>query len=158
MHVLYACVVHEHDLNLLALAALVCLVGVYSTVPLAVHAYRCQRRRRRLFWGGACALGMSGSAWATHFIAMLAFRPGAVAAFEPILTATSFVVAVSMIGAGIALSISTDRTLDRALGGGVVGLGIGAMHYVGIAAYEVTGTVRWNLLGVLVSIAAGVAL
>ena len=83
-----------------------------------------------MFWGGACVLAMSGATWATHFIAMLAFRPGVAAAFDPVLTATSLIVAVTGIGAGIALSIKTTRVLDRAGAGAVIGAGTSAMHYV----------------------------
>ena len=158
MRSLYTCIAYEHDLSLVALAAAVCFIGVYSSFPLGVHAYFRERRRDRLFWGGACVLAMSGATWATHFIAMLAFRPGVATAFDPVLTATSLIVAVTGIGTGIALSINTTRVLDRAGAGAVIGVGISAMHYVGIAAYEVAGVIRWDAVVIFVSVSASIAL
>ena len=158
MQSLYSCVVHEHDLKLVALAAVICLIGVYSAFPLGDHACRSDNRQHRRFWIGACVVALSGAAWSTHFIAMLAFKPGVAVAFDPVLTALSLVVAVAGIGTGIMLSIGRPEPLYRAGGGAVIGVSVSAMHYVGIAAYEAAGTLTWNLATIFVSVAASIGL
>ncbi|TIT42200.1 MAG: bifunctional diguanylate cyclase/phosphodiesterase, partial [Mesorhizobium sp.] len=44
------------------------------------------------------------------------------------------------------------------VGGAILGGGIAAMHYVGMAAFEVQGRIEWNLMLVAVSLLAGITL
>ena len=148
----FACMRHAHDGRLIAVAGLVCAVGIYASFAIAQHASRAKDAVRTR-WGLVSILASGATAWATHFIVLLAFRPGMPAAFEPILTAISLACAVIGIGAGIGLSMRSRRRRSRQfLAGLVVGAGIAALHYVGQAAYLVQGSVRWNLPLVLSSI------
>ncbi|RYE98195.1 MAG: hypothetical protein EOO77_37670 [Oxalobacteraceae bacterium] len=88
----------------------------------------------------------SGStAWATHFIVLLAFKPRMPAAFEPVLTATSLTCAIVGIGAGVWISIRSRQRWQQFVAGLIVGVGVAMLHYVGQAAYLVQGTVAWDL-------------
>lgn len=98
----------------------------------------------------------ASSTWATHFIAMLAFHPGAPAGFDPILTAASFFIALTMMGAGIVVLTDTANVAGRAAGGVVIGLGISSMHYTGMAAYDFPGTAQWNAATVACSVAVSI--
>ncbi len=156
MHELYSCVIDQHDLRLVALAAIICLLGVYSTFGLGRHALATSRPGERRLWGACAILCSASSTWATHFIAMLAFHPGAPAGFDPVLTAASFVIALTVIGSGIALLASAASSIGRAGCGVVIGLGISLMHYVGMAAYGIPGVALWHPLTVAASIAASI--
>lgn len=65
----------DHEFGLVALAALICLVSSYACVSLVHHARRASGRMR-LVWTSIGALSVGFGIWATHFVAMLAYRPG----------------------------------------------------------------------------------
>ena len=156
MHALYACVAHQHDLHLVLLAAAVCVAGVYATFSLGTYAWFSRQPAARRLWACACVIACASGTWATHFVAMLAFHPGAPMGFQPVLSATSFLVAILGIGLGVVGVVYARTPVGRAGGGAVVGLGVAAMHYTGMAAYEVAGTISWNIAAVAASVVTSV--
>ena len=88
-------------------------------------------------------------------IIMLAFSPGIPSGYNVALTLLSLIAAIVLTGIGLAVALS--RTLPGAswLGGAIVGGGIAAMHYTGMAAFEIQGRIIWDPVLVIVSIAAG---
>lgn len=156
MRTFYTCMIYQHDLRLVGLAAIICLLGVYTTFGLGSYALYTPRRGERRLWGACAVFCLASSAWAPHFIAMLAFNPGAPAAFDPLLTAVSFTIALTVIGSGTVILIGAAKMIERAWGGLVIGLGIGFMHYVGMAAYEIPGAALWNGATVAGSVAASI--
>ena len=157
LHHVLACIRYSHDQRLILVAAIVCATGVYASFALAGHASRGDRRQRRI-WAPLSIVAAGCTAWATHFIVLLAFKPGMPAAFDPLLTAISLLSAIAGIGAGMMLGLRERRAKRRFTAGMVMGLGIVALHYVGQAAYRVQGTVSWNLSLVLPSIALSLPL
>ena len=143
MRSIVTCVVNAHDHRLIALAALVCTIGVYATFAIGAHAYRATGRERRS-WSITGVVAAGSTAWATHFIALLAFRPGMEAGFEPVLTAVSLLTAIVIIGSGLILAVNTRRPTVRFTAGAILGCGVTALHYLGQAAYVVVGTVTWD--------------
>ncbi|WP_342108342.1 EAL domain-containing protein [Methylobacterium sp. SI9] len=150
------CFVGEHNLWLVALAALVCTLASATAIALLTHAGRAGQRGRYLWLAVAAAAGGSGI-WATHFLAMLAYAPGLPSGYGVGLTLLSYADAVAITGLGFALATMGGRG-RAALGGAVVGGGIAAMHYTGMAAYEVPGHLIWNPAVVVVSVAVGAVL
>jgi diguanylate cyclase (GGDEF)-like protein len=148
----FDCIRHAHDGRLIAVAGVVCAFGIYASFAIAQHAARAAGKLR-LRWGSVSVVASGCTAWATHFIVLLAFKPGMPAAFEPVLTALSLAAAIIGIGAGIFLSMRSRRRRARQFFAGIVlGVGIVFLHYVGQAAYLVQGTVSWDLPLVFVSI------
>ncbi len=145
------CMRHDHDQRLMLVAAVVCAVGTYASFALATHAVRSTGTMVRL-WGLVSIVASGCTAWATHFIVLLAFKPGMIAAFDPVLTAVSLLCAIVGIGTGLALALGRRDTFRRFLAGLIVGLGIVMLHYIGQAAYLVQGTVYWNLWLVVPSV------
>nr|WP_282567970.1 EAL domain-containing protein [Devosia oryzisoli] len=109
-------------------------------------------------WIGISALAVGFGIWATHFVAMLSFRPGFALSYDIGLTALSLLMAIVLCGAGIGLAIWGGKSVDRLLGGAVIGVGISSMHYVGIAALVLGGNLEWNGGLVGVSILSGLVL
>ncbi|WAP70133.1 bifunctional diguanylate cyclase/phosphodiesterase [Jiella pelagia] len=143
MQPIITCLQTGHDVWLLVLAALVCMIGVYGAFSVAQHAGRATgKTRTRLAITGLVAAGCT--AWATHMIALLAFRPAMPAGFEPVLTALSLVLGILGISAGMLIAIGGRSRLRRLMGGFVLGLGVVVLHYVGQSAYVVRGHVTWN--------------
>ena len=140
-----------HDGRLVLLAAVVCAIGTYASFALAHHAARASGTPR-LRWGGISIVTSGCTAWATHFIVLLAFQPGMPAAFDPMLTGISLACAIVGIGAGVAISLRVRGRSLHFVAGLVVGLGVTTLHYVGQSAYLVQGTVTWNMWLVALSI------
>jgi NO-binding membrane sensor protein with MHYT domain len=146
-----------HDLWFVALAAAICLTSAYACVSLLRHAIR-MSGRMRLVWTGVSALSVGLGIWSTHFVAMLAFRPGFALQYDIVLTGVSLLIAVAVCGGGLAMAIRGTHPMDRFLGGAVIGVGISSMHYVGIAALLLDGQLVWHSGLVGLSILAGIVL
>ncbi len=89
---------------------------------------------------------------------MLAFSPGTPTAYNIVLTALSLVAAILLTGAGLAIAVEPGLVASAWIGGAIVGGGIAAMHYTGMAAFEIPGRIVWDPLLVAVSIALGAVL
>jgi NO-binding membrane sensor protein with MHYT domain len=155
MLTVYNCLVTQHDLRLVALAAMICALASFTAISLLHHVRR-SAGRTRLVWLAVSASATGFGIWATHFIAMLAFAPGLPNAYDVALTFLSLVFAIGLTGAGLAVAADHPRLV--ALGGAMVGGGIAAMHYTGMAAFEVQGHVVWDPALVTASIALGVVI
>jgi diguanylate cyclase len=154
MLTVYNCIATEHDLRLLALAAAICALASFTAISLLHHVRR-SSGRIRLAWLGVAVTSTGFGIWATHFIAMLAFSPGLPSVYNISLTVLSLVVAIVVTGIGLAIAIGANGWPTAWLGGIVVGSGIAAMHYIGMAAFEVQGHIAWNPELVAASIALG---
>jgi diguanylate cyclase (GGDEF)-like protein len=72
--------------------------------------------------------------WATHFVAMLGYRPGFALSHSTLLLGVTAVIGVAMAGGPIAATALVPDRRIRALLGAAGGLGVGAMHFSGVAA------------------------
>lgn len=146
------CLTEQHNLYLVALAALICVVGSVVTVRLfrRIQSFDSGMRLAWLFLG---AVTGGATIWCTHFVAMMAYQPGVAVTYTPLLTGVSL--AVAMAGSGIALSVGTWRKRwSPPLGGLVFGTAVSAMHYTGMAAFTASALVDWSIPYVLASVAA----
>src|SRR5690606_35666318 len=92
---------------------------------------------------GSLALG--GGVWSMHFIGMLAFQLCARVDYSPGLTLLSLL--PSLFASSVALQLLARRSISRVqrIGSGVlVGAGIGAMHYSGMAAMQMAPLLRYD--------------
>ena len=145
------CVIQEHDLRLVALALLICVIGSASTIQL-FGCIRSAAGRSRTGWIGLTAVATGTMVWATHFVAMMAFRASAPVVLDPLLTLASLLVAIAFAAPGIAIA-TRHRFWSGMVGGGIIGIAISIMHYLGMSAYRVDGLVTWNWHYVAASIA-----
>ena len=146
-----------HEPGLILLAATICLISSYACIGLLRHAHR-SKDHMRMVWTGVAALAVGFGIWATHFVAVLAFRPGFTLDYDLGLTALSMLIAILVCGAGIAVAVRGTSVWDRVLGGAVVGVAISSMHYAGIAALIMGGNLQWNPGLVALSILSGIVL
>jgi NO-binding membrane sensor protein with MHYT domain len=152
------CLSTQHDERLVALAVVICAIAALTSFKIYSHVLvsRGFQRLGLLLLTGVCS---GAGVWATHFIAMLAYEPGVSTAYEPIATAASLLIAVAAATVGFAIaSGSRGRWLGvsgAAIGGAVVGSGIALMHYTGMGALVVPGTLEWDSASVVASLAIG---
>ncbi|TJV10452.1 MAG: bifunctional diguanylate cyclase/phosphodiesterase, partial [Mesorhizobium sp.] len=157
MLTVYNCIVYEHDLRLVALAALICGISSFSAVNLLRHVEQ-STSRNRYAWLLIAATATGFGIWATHFVAMIAFTPGIPNAYNAELSALSLAASVVLTAAGMWIATIRGGIDHYLVGGAVLGVGIAVMHYTGMAAFEVQGRIVWNELLVALSLAAGVTL
>lgn len=157
MLVVYNCLVYQHDLRLVALAVIICAIASFTAINVLRHVQATHGAMRYL-WLAVAATSTGFGIWATHFIAMLAFAPGVQSGYNIALTILSLVVAIFLTGGGFAIAMVRNLPDSRALGGAIVGGGIAAMHYTGMAAFEIAGRVEWDATLVAVSIVFGAML
>src|SRR3979409_1965372 len=98
---IYNCVITEHDLRLVALAALICVLASFAAINLLHHARKSSGQMRGV-WLAVSAISTGFGIWATHFVAMLAFTPGIPSGYKASLTILSLVAGILLTGVGLA--------------------------------------------------------
>ena len=151
METIVTCLTVGHDRTLLWAAAGICLIGVYASFSIATHAARAEGEAKRN-WALMSIISAGCTAWATHMVALLAYRPGMPSAFEPVLMSISLLVGIAGIGLSMRLALGRRDRMMRMCAGAFLGLSITALHYLGQASYFVTGHVGWNSIFVIASI------
>jgi diguanylate cyclase (GGDEF)-like protein len=151
-----SCLTTQHDDRLVALAVLIC--GAAAFASFKIYSYGAAshglRRASLAVLTGVCS---AAGIWATHFIAMLAYDSGYPIAYEPVATTISLLIAVVATTIGFAVAADGEGW-QPAAGGAIIGGGIGLMHYTGMSALVLPGTLHWEPGLVAASLAIGVLL
>ncbi|HEX4049778.1 MAG TPA: EAL domain-containing protein [Steroidobacteraceae bacterium] len=145
---------------LVALSIVIAVLVSYTALKLASRIAEADRISAR-WWlvGGATAMGFG--IWAMHFIGMLAFSVPILLLYDIPTTLASLLIAIVISGLAIKIASGSQLTPKRLiLGGLLMGLGISAMHYTGMAAIEVVPEIRYQpwLVAASVAIAVGASI
>ncbi|MBV8841072.1 MAG: EAL domain-containing protein [Alphaproteobacteria bacterium] len=151
------CLATEHDLRLVVLAGIVCFLASLSAISLFNRA-RATSGLARVAWVVGAGVATGFGIWSTHFIAMLAYDPGTLIAYDVALTAISLAVAVAITTGGLAAAAYGKSWRSAAFGGAIVGGGVASMHYLGMFAVQIPGHIGWASELVVVSIVLGIIL
>jgi diguanylate cyclase (GGDEF)-like protein len=151
------CLVVEHDLRLVALAAFVLLSGGWVALGLIKRASE-RSGSMRSGWTTLAAIAAGGTIWCTHFIAMLAYKVQAPITFDTNITLLSLAIAVAGSGVSIYVALSGRDHKLPLIGGAVFGATISLMHYAGMHGYRVDGLVDWHPGYVIASVVVGMGL
>ena len=114
------CIRYEHDYRLVLLAVAICAL----TSWMAWYLYALSSKSSglsRWAWILQTAVATGSGIWATHFIAMLAFKSALPTTYEPLLTLTSLLIAICVSGAGFCIAEGNRPTWIYLLAGTVVG-------------------------------------
>ncbi|WDG78450.1 EAL domain-containing protein [Pseudomonas chlororaphis] len=116
------------------------------------------RGRAALLWMAGGALAMGIGVWSMHFIGMLAFSLPIDLGYDTGITALSLL--ISVLSCGFALWLVSQQSLplwQLAFGALVMGAGISAMHYTGMAAMRMQPGIDYDpsLFGASLLIAVG---
>jgi NO-binding membrane sensor protein with MHYT domain/nitrogen-specific signal transduction histidine kinase/ActR/RegA family two-component response regulator len=150
-----------YNYTLVLLSYLVAVLGSYAFLQFATRIAELRDAGLRLSWLAIGAFAMGSGIWAMHFIGMLAYVLPLPVSYDPGITALSIVPAI--LAAGIALHVVARPVVSTArllVGGTLMGAGIGAMHYTGMAAMQLNALVRYDpvLFGASVVVAVGLAI
>ena len=145
------------------LAYALSVLGSVLGLTCAVHARRAATSSGRAGWLIMAAFALGGTGiWTMHFMAMLGFGVvGTDIRYDIAETAFSAVVAIVVVGVGlfiVGLAGGTGRPAPWRilLGGLLAGLGVNAMHYLGMAAMRLNGEVTYDQSLVAASIVIAV--
>ncbi|WP_371479987.1 MHYT domain-containing protein [Kitasatospora sp. NBC_00315] len=114
--------------------------------------------RTKANWLMFASTSLGAGIWSMHFIAMLGFAvSGVQIRYNVLLTIISLVVAIVVVGVGIFIVGYSRNAVGALVAGGVAtGLGVAAMHYLGMAAVELPGHVMYNHVTVGASVVIAV--
>ena len=133
-----------HDHRLVALSILISICASYAALDLAGRT-AAARGRVRWAWlmGGATTMGLG--IWSMHYIGMLAFHLPVPVKYDVPLVLISLVIAITASGIALrAVSLNGLTRLKVLTGAAVMGVGIGAMHYVGMAAMRMAAVCNYR--------------
>lgn len=143
MFAIVTCLTTQHNPWLVVLAAALCFLSNTGSMMFLRNA---RKSVGGLRWTWLSIMGVAGGfgIWSTHFVAMLAYDPGMVVGYDPELTILSLGVSLlSALVAGLA-ALFLPKNQSAVAAGLVFGIGVAAMHFVGMAGLEVPGSVAWD--------------
>ena len=146
-----------YNVALVSLSILIAIAGSFTALDLANRA-RASAGWEHNTWLCAAAVCMGGSIWSMHFVGMLAFgMPGMEIRYDLALTLWSLVVPIAVTAISFfAVGIRGLGSKTLGIGGLFMGLGIGAMHYMGMAAMTMHAQLSYDPLWVAISLAIAI--
>lgn len=139
---------HNHWLIIASLA--VALMAGFTGLSLLRNASALAPERRKLQIVLA-AIAMGAGIWSMHFVAMLGMRLEVAFYYDALVTLASALVPILVVGAAfLVLHFVKRNTRTIVLSGAMIGLGIVAMHYLGMSGIRLVRA-EYPIAGVLVA-------
>ncbi|WP_405809767.1 hypothetical protein OG524_09120 [Streptomyces sp. NBC_01520] len=113
----------------------------------------------RLGWLALGAASIGSGIWTMHFVAMMGFDVAeAPVTYDLRQTILSLVVAVVVVGVGVFIVGYRGATRPALISAGLItGLGVAAMHYIGMAGIRLNGRIEYDTVAVTLSVLIAVA-
>jgi PAS domain S-box-containing protein len=149
-----------YNFGLVATSVAIAILAAFVAFSISGRIAAATTRWARYAWASAGAISMGGGIWSMHFVGMLAFSLPCGIAYDPVGTVLSMI--PGMMASGIALAaISTPDNpglSQRSVSALLMGGGIAAMHYSGMAAMRPEALLRYNPALVAISVVVAVVL
>jgi len=132
---------------LVVFSLLIAVLAAYSAFGIAGRITAAKNPRGKRLWLGAGSLAMATGIWAMHFVGMLALKLDTTVSYDIGLTILSVVPAI--VASSVVLRVTGRSSLaarQLLLSGVAMGLGIGSMHYIGMAAMRAAAVMRYDPL------------
>ncbi|BCJ49134.1 hypothetical protein Asp14428_06090 [Actinoplanes sp. NBRC 14428] len=150
----------EHGWVTPAVSYTLSVLGSLLGLICAVRLRSAHTGRGRRWWLTLSAVAIGGTGiWTMHFVAMLGFGvSGTPIRYDAALTAASAVLAIAAVGAGMLIVFGGERAraLRIVAGGLLAGLGVAAMHYMGMYAMRLNGEISYGRTRVIASVVIAV--
>ncbi|PYV76279.1 MAG: hypothetical protein DMG96_14580 [Acidobacteria bacterium] len=148
----------SYDYRLVILSVLIAICAAYAALDLAGRT-TAAKGRLRLAWlaGGAIAMGLG--IWSMHYIGMLAFALPIPVLYDWPTVLLSLLAAV--FASAVALFVVSRKQMGwiRAFAGAaIMGGGISAMHYIGMAAMRLPASCSYDPLMLTLSVVSAIAI
>ena len=149
-----------YDPWLVATSVVMAILAAYVALSISDRIVAAKTEPTRWAWTSAGAIVMGGGIWAMHFVGMLAFSLPCGVGYNPIGTILSIV--PGTLASGVALSVIGRKEqpgpLRLLVGAVLMGVGIAAMHYSGMAAMEPAALLRYDPGWAAASVCTAIAL
>jgi PAS domain S-box-containing protein len=142
----------HYDYRLVTLSVVIAIMAAYAALDLAGRVTTAHGRIR-IAWlsGGALAMGIG--IWSMHYIGMLALQLPLTVRYDIPTVAVSLLAAVFASAVALLVATRPEMTQAQALWGSVMmGSGIAAMHYIGMAAMRFAAMCRYSIPVVILSV------
>jgi NO-binding membrane sensor protein with MHYT domain len=137
---------------LVAVSIAIAVMASYVALDLASRVVASAPRQSRM-WLVAGAVCMGVGIWSMHFVGMLALRMPIAMTYDIGTTVVSLLIAIVVSGFALHTASRARLGLRRLVVGALLmGAGIAAMHYVGMAAMRMAGTIHYDPLLVAASV------
>ena len=153
--------VGSYDPGLVVLSVLVAVIASYTALDLAGRV-SAKSGASSWFWllGGAFSMGTG--IWAMHFVGMLAFHLPVPLAYDVPINVLSWLIATAVSGVALYVVRRPAMTAQNlSVGAALMGTGICAMHYTGMAAMRMTPPIVYDpalfIASVIIAIVASLA-
>jgi diguanylate cyclase (GGDEF)-like protein len=145
----------HYTIGLVVVSVLISIGASFAALSLADRVRAATAVGPRRFWLASGSVAMGVGIWSMHYLGMLALTlPVPIFYFWPtVLLSMLLAIAASSVALSV---VSGERlTARRLLGGGLLmGAGIGAMHYTGMAAMRSSAMEHYNPWIVILSVVA----
>jgi NO-binding membrane sensor protein with MHYT domain/CheY-like chemotaxis protein len=147
---------HYHH-GLVFISLLVAVLASYTALNLASRISRAQGVAAKAWLAGG-GFAMGTGIWAMHFVGMLALSLPLPIIYDLPVTLLSLVIAIVVSTFALRIASRGHVTPVRLTAAGMaMGIGICSMHYVGMAAIEITPPIRYDPFWVGASFAIAIA-
>ncbi|WP_328529825.1 hypothetical protein OG984_01045 [Nocardioides sp. NBC_00368] len=144
---------------LVGMSFIISVLGSWVGLTCASRALRPGAGSSSWLWlfGAAASIG-GGAIWSMHFIGMLAFDSHVAYALDIGTTLISLAVAIIAAMVGMLIATAMRGKMGYIVGGLVTGAGVGAMHYTGMYAMDMSAKMAWKpgvvALSIVIALAA----
>src|SRR4051794_39963719 len=145
-----------YHLGLMLVAGSVCLLGSWVGMRHFARA-RATEGSMRQGWLFMASVGTGVALWASTLISILALAPSLRSGFEPVAAVAALLIAILSCVVGFDLGRRHFRLAPEA-GGLIMGAGILDLHFLGLDAWQVAGTITWNRWGIAITLLLGLAM
>lgn len=147
----------SHDYWLVGASLAVALMAGFTGLSLTRGMSQLPPQRRKVNIVLA-AISLGGGIWSMHFIAMLGLQLPIDFFYDPLITLISALIAVLVVGSALLLLHFWDRTnITVTASGVIVGVGILAMHYVGMSGIQLCLPL-YSASGIAIAVVTSIAL
>jgi diguanylate cyclase (GGDEF)-like protein/PAS domain S-box-containing protein len=149
----------SYSFGLVAVSVLLSMAAAYSAFALSDRMRFAEDRNLRMRWlaGGSAAMGVG--IWSMHYLGMLAVRLPVPVSYNVPIVALSLLMAIAASAVALSIVSRNETGWKHLVGGGILmGVGIGGMHYTGMAAMRSTAMDVYSTDMVVFSILAAILL
>lgn len=135
-----------------ALSYVMACVGAALGLRCMVRALAAGGRPRR-GWLLQASAAIGVGIWTMHFVAMLGFSvAGSQVRYDVLETVGSLLVSVAVVGVGVfTVGYLRPRAVALTAGGNVMGVGVAAMHYLGMSAMRMSAPTHYDVKIIVLS-------
>ena len=146
----------SYDWSLVLLSIVIAIYVSYIVVGICTRIAS-STSTTALYWTIGGAISMATGIWAMHFIGMLAFSLPVPVHYDIALTGVSVIPAIIASAIALYMIRAKRKKINLIISAIFMGLGISAMHYIGMAAMGMGGCIEYSTTIVLISIMIAIA-